>query len=158
MPGAARPVLKALTGEYEVVNATQPLIIDVMPEDVDHALAFDPRNCAIAEACRRSGAIEAVIGASVAYVVRELDGRKVAVKYKVNLATRKAIDRFDVTGKMPARGFLLSKPRLSDTYKPGTKAKKPAYSRDTRAGDKVPTIKMELRNARGVIRLSRRVT
>lgn len=107
--GKYRHVLKALTGEYPIVEADEPITIEVLPEHVASAIPHDPRNCAIAEACRANGALEAVIGASVAYVVTEMEpGQLVAMKYTVPNGTRRAIDRFDISGVMPKKGFKLS--------------------------------------------------
>lgn len=153
IPGANRPVLHALTGNYRVVEADTPVVVLVTEKDVEHAIPHDPRNCAIAESCRRLGAREAVVGASVAYIVRQTpEGEWVAVKYTVPKGTRRAIDRFDVSGVMPAKGFRLSPVKPSETPEGIARKRRnptPAYERATQTKRK--PAKIELRHANDVI-------
>ena len=147
-PGSHRPVLHALTGNYRVVVADTPIVVDVTQEDIDHAIPLDPRNCAIAESCRRLGAREAVIGATVAYVVTQLaSGEIVAMKYGVPKATRRAIDRFDISGVMPRKGFRLSR------MKPSELNKTHGSSRPSKGSTHRKPRRLELRNAQDVISL-----
>lgn len=148
-----RPIYEGLSGRYQIVETVEPITITVTDEDVENAIPHDPRNCAIAEACRRNGAVEAVIGSSVAYIVAysPLHKEKVAFKYTVSRSARRAIDLFDLTGKMQAKTFTLNRLKPSETSVERVLKRKnaiPSYNRDTQP--KRPAAKLQLRNVAGI--------
>lgn len=152
-----RTMLAGLTGDYEIVEAVQPRFVTITDEDVLAAIEHDPRNCAIAESCRRVGALEAVIGANIAYVVdySPFHRKNVAFKYGVNRGTRRAIDRFDMSGVMPNKPLRLSVLPPSERiearrgkFKAKTKNDNPRKQVQMKRGPR----HMELRNARDVIK------
>lgn len=154
-----RPVYEGLSGKYKIVEATIPLEINITEKDIDNAIPHDPRNCAIAEACRRGGATEAVIGATVAYIVAPSahDQEVVAFKYSVSRGARRLIDRFDMTGIAPAGPVKLSRLKPSETaaFRKEERERRvewdkgePSYKRATQMKRR-PT-KIQLRDVHGV--------
>lgn len=147
-------VYHSVSGDFEIVEATSPLEIWIEPDDIADGTPRDPMNCAIAEACRRRGALEAAIGSTVAYVIVPGPEKPVALKFEVPTATRRQIDRFDATGKAPAGPIRLKplKPsQLKEKRLQKPRLKEPRYARATQKGP--ATRSLGLRSLKGITRV-----
>lgn len=101
---------------YPIRESTKNgMILLTTAEDVAKADRHDPHTCVLAQCAIRSGAKEAFIAGTVAYIVMPFEGEMSAVKFQVPVRTRAAIISFDETGEMPSSGFELAPLRPSYT-------------------------------------------
>lgn len=110
-PHTSRSHWRAPDGrEYPIVDAAPGTIILIQPTKADVACAVkrDPRNCALAQAWKRQADVPvAQVGIDKCYLPMRKGGEIIALRCKTTAATRRAIDRFDRTGKFPNEGIVL---------------------------------------------------
>lgn len=94
------------TRTFPIAEPDVGMLIVITERGVSNGVSKDPWNCAIANSARETaGAIAAMIGATVAYIVLRINGETIACRFSVPSKTRAAIEHFDRTGEMPAEGF-----------------------------------------------------
>lgn len=75
-----------------IVDAVEPIRIEVTPRDQREAVKLDPQRCAMAQACRRQERVDGVvISLSIAYLVKG----NTAVRYSVPPSVSREITSFD---------------------------------------------------------------
>ncbi len=90
--------------------------IVVTARDVNKGEPGNPHGCPIACSAKRNGASHAAISATVAYIVTRIRKKVFAIRYLVPMHTRRAIIRFDRTGKLPQEGFEFAAVTESHSY------------------------------------------
>lgn len=95
--------------DAKVIEATQPLRVFLLKEDVEGAERGNPTNCAFARAIKRScGSVRAVFLKRTAYIeLLQKDGKKRVERYFMPPDMRSMIELFDKTGECPVAGFVL---------------------------------------------------
>jgi hypothetical protein len=103
-----------LAKDYNLIDATEPLVFTPKPRDHRGSTPSDPGNCINARCLRRRGR-PAVFFKSVAYVLRD---RYTVEKYSIPKRTGDMEAYFDATGKSFA-GFPVKLMKPSGSYKVG---------------------------------------
>jgi hypothetical protein len=112
-------------------NIKHEILLMPTQEDISGAKRRDPKACALHNAaCRMYNVPNCLIGGRTAYIPqKDAKGRMFIAKVTAQIATRKAIQQFDKTGKMPLGGFRFS-PITPSNRKGATKLYQEArYSR-----------------------------
>lgn len=110
--------IKRLWGDAPVTDATADLRVFIKPEDVEGAVRQDPSCCVFARACKRLfGSTKVLFFRSVAYVELHTESGDVRVeRFMMPETMRHLVETFDRgEGVIPQGGFLLKKPRKSET-------------------------------------------
>lgn len=86
-------IIKKLFPRVErIVDAVDPIRIEVTPRDQREAVKLDPQRCAMAQACRRQERVDGVvISLSIAYLIKG----NTAVRYNVPHSVSREITSFD---------------------------------------------------------------
>lgn len=132
---------QAIVGRFfrglPVLEATEPLRITVLREDIGKATRLDPNKCVFAQACKRLFDSHAVLFLRRrAYVeLPDSRGRRVVFRYIIDNEMLEKIVTFDKTGVAPEGGFVLQPPSVSMTIEAHTKYWK-AHKAALRAGTK----------------------
>lgn len=135
------PGRQAVVGRFfrglPVLEATEPLRITVLRQDIAQAQRLDPNNCVFAKACKRLFDSHAVLFLRRrAYVeLPDSKGKRVVFRYIINDEMLDQIIAFDKTGIAPEGGFVLNPPSPSTTIDAIHKAWK-RHEADLRAGKK----------------------
>ena len=100
----------------EVVDATDDLVIHLLPIDQKKGVPGDPRRCALAHAYRRmvGPKADAYIwrGIAMTKTVGE-DGLPLWERRRVSVVTFERIRQFDLTGKIHPAGYRLNRVTIS---------------------------------------------
>lgn len=132
---------QAIVGRYfrglPVIDATEPLRVVVIKQDIKGAKRLDPNNCVFAQACRRLFDSHAVlILRSTAYVeLPDSRGRRVVNRFVISNETRDKIIAFDKTGEAPEGGFIFNAPSGSQGMEAKAKYHK-RYANELRNGQR----------------------
>jgi hypothetical protein len=90
-----------------IVDASEPIRIEVTPRDQREAIKLDPQRCALAQAFRRQEHVDGVvISLSIAYLVRG----NTATRYSVPHSISREITSFDRHKDFAAGEYQLSAP------------------------------------------------
>lgn len=90
-----------------IVDAVDPIRIEVTPRDQREAVKLDPQRCAMAQACRRQERVDGVvISLSIAYLIKG----NTAVRYSVPPSVSREITTFDRHKDFRAGEYHLGAP------------------------------------------------
>jgi hypothetical protein len=100
-----------LSTERNVIDASEDIILEITPKDVNNASTKHPGACAAAKACKRQLGHEARIHISRIYVKE--NGSDIWLRYITTKALRTEIIAFDRGGNFYPGKFLLKAPTKS---------------------------------------------
>lgn len=107
IPGSGRTI--------RIAEANQGMMLFPLDQDIQEGVCGDPMLCALSQsAMRMMGASAAWVGNTIAYFVVKIEGEPFALRFEIAPNTRRAIEEFDATGKMPVEGFAFIPVRQSD--------------------------------------------
>jgi hypothetical protein len=100
------PALKRLN--LPKVEATKPLLIELLPEDIKASTRNNPAKCAFSTACRRSS--KGVVGAYFYRTTAWLQYRDRLVRYVLPISVQKEIVAFDRAKKPDPGSYQINPP------------------------------------------------
>lgn len=116
------------------IDAVEPIVLRIVPNDIKGARARDPWNCAAARACKRQfGATKAAVSKSAVHVLSK-DGKRY-VRYNIPPSLKKEAHGLDRGGRFFGGDFQLSP--FSKSKKLGVQQSSSA-SGNTKTGTKKP--------------------
>lgn len=103
---ALQRVHKYFPNVKKVIDAKESIFLEVTNKDLAKASKKDPKNCALARACKRQeGAQGAIIGIGTSYVIKD----NVATRFLTSAAVGREIVSFDRHGEFqPGSSYTLS--------------------------------------------------
>ncbi len=105
----------------KIVDATESIQVEVTKKDLRSASKKDPKDCALARACKREkNADGAIIGISTSYIIKG----NTATRYMTSTSIAREIVSFDRHGDFyPGKAYTLSSVPLSLHLRRGRKIK-----------------------------------
>jgi len=139
-------------------NVKHEIVLVPTKEDIRGAKRRDPRACALHNAaCRMYDIPNCLIGGRTAYIPQKDErGRMYIAKMHASTKTRKAIQKFDLTGEMPLGGFHFVPLPKSNKQEAMKVYEKRRYLRDNNGrGTGKPGRKRRVLNTRAIPHLKR---
>lgn len=145
-------------GDMKVVEAKNAVMLHITEADVKGAIPRDPHNCAFAQACRRifeSTTVSFMRSYSYMDMVGS-DGIRRLYRFKNPVATKRVIEEFDRTRKMPVGLTFRLDPMPKGHTLDRKKKRADKYNKRKQAGEvviraSISSKSFSLRNGSGMI-------